>query len=127
MFLLYVDESGDSGMVRSPSDYFVLTGLVIHELRWNEYLDRIVDYRKRMRNSFGLLLREEIHSAHLINTPGSLSVVSEVFALGIRSEEVHSQLLQASGPRALQGSFQVRSGRNRKAIKRALSDPDESY
>ena len=73
MFLLYVDESGDGGMIGSPSKYFVLTGLVIHELRWNEYLDRIVDYRKRMRNSFGLLLREEIHSAHLINKPGSLA------------------------------------------------------
>lgn len=69
---MYVDESGDSGLAGSPTRYFVLTGLVVHELRWNQYLDQIIDFRKRMRNTFGLLLREEIHSAHLINKPGPL-------------------------------------------------------
>lgn len=72
MYFLYVDESGDSGMVNTPSPYIVLTGIVVHELRWNEYLDRLVDFRKRMRDSFVLLLREEIHSARLINKPSSL-------------------------------------------------------
>ena len=32
MFLMYVDESGDAGLVGSPTRYFVLTGLVVHEL-----------------------------------------------------------------------------------------------
>ncbi len=73
MYLLYIDESGDSGLQNSPTRYFTLTGLAVHELRWNEYLDRIVAFRTRMRNKFGLLLREEIHSARLINKPGSLS------------------------------------------------------
>ena len=73
MFLLYVDESGDSGLTNSPSNYFVLSGIVVHELRWNHYLDRIVDFRKRMRDTHGLLLREEIHSAALINSPGALA------------------------------------------------------
>jgi hypothetical protein len=72
MYLMYVDESGDSGLVNSPTRYFVLSGIVMHELRWNQYLDQIVDYRKRMRNTFGLLLREEIHAAHMINRPGDL-------------------------------------------------------
>lgn len=72
MYLMYVDESGDSGLDRSPSRYFVLSGIVLHELRWNAYLDQIVGFRKRMRSKFGLLLREEIHSAHLINRPGPL-------------------------------------------------------
>ena len=72
MYFLYVDESGDSGMLNTPSPYFVLTGIVVHELRWNEYLDRLVDFRKRMRNMFGLLLREEIHCARMINKPGEL-------------------------------------------------------
>ena len=33
MYLMYVDESGDSGLVNSPTRYFVLTGMVVHELR----------------------------------------------------------------------------------------------
>ncbi len=73
MYLLYIDESGDSGIVGSPTRYFTLTGLVVHELRWNEYLDRIVAFRSRMRTKFGLLLREEVHSARLINKPGDLA------------------------------------------------------
>lgn len=72
MYLMYVDESGDSGLVNSPTRYFILSGLVIHELRWNEALDQLIAYRQRMRNSFGLLMRDEIHSAHLINKPGDL-------------------------------------------------------
>lgn len=72
MYFMYVDESGDTGLSGSPTRYFTLSGLVVHELRWNEYLEKLIDFRKRMRNSFGLLMREEIHSAHLINKPKDL-------------------------------------------------------
>lgn len=72
MYLMYVDESGDSGLVDSPTRYFILSGLVLHELRWNQALDQLIAFRQRMRNSFGLLMREEIHSAHFINKPGAL-------------------------------------------------------
>lgn len=73
MYLLYVDESGDSGMINSPTRYFVLTGLVIHELRWQTNLEQIVSFRGRMRDEFGLRVREEIHAAAMINKPGSLA------------------------------------------------------
>ena len=69
---MYVDESGDSGMVNSPTRYFVLTGLVIHELRWQTNLEQISSFRTRMRDEFGLRLREEIHAAAMINKPGGL-------------------------------------------------------
>ncbi len=72
MYLMYVDESGDSGLVGSPTEYFVLSGLVVHESRWDATLDQIVAFRRRMRTSFGLLMREEIHASHFINHPGEL-------------------------------------------------------
>lgn len=73
MYLMYVDESGDSGMINSPTRYyFVLTGLVIHELRWQTNLEQIVSFRGRMRDEFGLRVREEIHAAAMINKPGGL-------------------------------------------------------
>lgn len=72
MYLMYVDESGDSGLNNSPTRYFVLTGVIMHELRWNDYLSRLIEFRKRMRNSFGLLLREEVHAAKMLNNPGEL-------------------------------------------------------
>lgn len=73
MFLMYVDESGDPGLINSPTRYFVLTGLVMHELRWHEYLNRLIDFRQRMRTTYGLKLREEFHSSHLISSPGVLA------------------------------------------------------
>ena len=72
MFVMYVDESGDCGLQNSPSRYFVLTGVVIHELRWQPYLDQLIDFRRRMKLQFGLKLREELHASAMINHPGPL-------------------------------------------------------
>ena len=36
MYLMYVDESGDCGVDGSPSRYFCLAGMVVHELRWRD-------------------------------------------------------------------------------------------
>lgn len=72
MYLMYVDESGDAGLVGSPTDFFVLSGLVVHETRWAESLSTFLAFRRNLRASFGLLLREEIHASHFINKPGEL-------------------------------------------------------
>lgn len=72
MFLMYVDESGDSGLVDSPVRYYVLSGLVVHELKWRDVLEQILAFRKRVRDQHGLKLREELHASHLINKPGPL-------------------------------------------------------
>ena len=42
MYLMYVDESGDIGLVNSPTRYFVLVGLVLHELRWQQTREALV-------------------------------------------------------------------------------------
>ena len=72
IYLMYVDESGDIGLQNSPTRYFVLTGLVVHELRWRSYLDELIDFRRRIRHTFGVKLREELHASAMINHPGNL-------------------------------------------------------
>lgn len=69
---MYVDESGDSGLIGSPTRYFVLTGMIVHELRWHEALNRLIAFRLRMRSAFGLLMREEIHAGSMLTRPGDL-------------------------------------------------------
>jgi hypothetical protein len=69
---MYVDESGDIGMSNSPTKYFVLSAIVIHELRWSQALDELILFRKRLRDKTGLKLREEIHSSAFLNNPGDL-------------------------------------------------------
>ena len=72
MHIMYIDESGDTGIKGSPSRYFALSGLVIHELRWGTYLNQLIEFRRRLRTKLHLKLREEIHSSHLLEKPKAL-------------------------------------------------------
>ncbi|CAM3542841.1 DUF3800 domain-containing protein [Sphingobacterium prati] len=72
MYLMYVDESGDVGLHNSPTRYFVLSAIVIHELRWRQTLENLVEFRRFLRDSKGLKLRDEIHCTELISRPGDL-------------------------------------------------------
>ena len=73
MYLMYVDESVDDGMVNSPTRHFVLTGLVVHELRWWSHLESIIALRRQFRQQFGLKLREEFHASRMISRSGNLA------------------------------------------------------
>lgn len=75
MYLMYVDESGDPGLVGSPTRYYALTGVVMHELAWRPVLERMIGFRRRMKVKFGLAIREEIHAARMITSPGHLAVI----------------------------------------------------
>lgn len=86
MFLMYVDESGDVGMVNSPTRYFVLSGIVIHELRWMPYLEQLIAFRRHLGAKYGLKLREEIHASAFINNPGDLIRIKRHDRLAILRE-----------------------------------------
>ncbi len=81
MYLLYVDESGDTGLTGSPTNYFALSGFVVHELRWHATLESIMQFRRDLRRRYGLKLREEIHSAEMLHKPGKLSRIAKSLRL----------------------------------------------
>ncbi len=83
MYIIYVDEAGDFGLEKTQTQYLALSGLVIHELRWNQYLDRLVAFRKKMKNDFGLKLREEIHGARYITRSKEFSRIKKHNRLAI--------------------------------------------
>ncbi len=66
MYLMYVDESGDTGLVRSPTTHFALSGLVVHESRWRDFINQMIAFRKTLRGAHGLRIRTEIHASHFI-------------------------------------------------------------
>jgi hypothetical protein len=66
MYLMYVDESEDSGLTGSPTTHFALSGLVVHENQWRSLTDKLAAFRKAMRSAHGLPLREEIHASQMI-------------------------------------------------------------
>jgi hypothetical protein len=65
---MYVDESGDCGLLNSPTNYFVLSGMVIHENRWQDFANAISTFRKTLRSVYSLPLRTEIHASHFIKS-----------------------------------------------------------
>lgn len=73
MYLVYVDESGDVGLKNSPTPYFILSALVVHESNWNKLLDDILNFRRELRKAYGLKLREEIHAAAFFTKPKKLA------------------------------------------------------
>ena len=80
---MYVDESGDTGLKNSPTDYFVLSGLVVHELKWQATLQQLINFRRRMRVTYGLKMDEELHATQLIQSPGRLARIPKYNRLAI--------------------------------------------
>jgi hypothetical protein len=70
--MMYVDESGDTGLANSPSSIYILSGVILHELRWRLYLDQVIAFRRRMKSLYGLRMREEIHTREFVSKPGAL-------------------------------------------------------
>ena len=73
MYLLYADESGDTGHLPGSTPFFAISGLIVHELRWRDTLTAIVSFRKELRDRYGLKLREEIHAHQLVQKPKELA------------------------------------------------------
>jgi hypothetical protein len=80
---MFADESGDTGLVNSPSKFFALCGLVVHELEWRNTLVELVEFRRELRRDYGLKLRHEIHAREFITKPGELAFIPKYKRLEI--------------------------------------------
>lgn len=67
MYLMYVDESGDSGTTNSPTTHYILSAIVVHESKWAIYLRQLVGFRRHLKKTKGLLMKEEIHASAFIS------------------------------------------------------------
>lgn len=65
---MYVDESGDTGLSGSQTTHFVLSGIVVHESRWRDFIDTLIAFRKTLKTTYGLPVRGEIHASEFINS-----------------------------------------------------------
>jgi hypothetical protein len=86
MYFLYADESGDVGIAGSPTQYFCLSGFVVHELRWHETLERVIEFRRALRDKYGFKLRDELHAQVLMQKPGEMARIPKSIRLKILKE-----------------------------------------
>jgi len=42
-------ESVDCGLIESSTRCFVLSGMVVHELRWHACLEHLIEFRRRLK------------------------------------------------------------------------------
>lgn len=73
MYLMYVDESGDCGMPAdgSPSRFFCLTGVVVHELRWLDTMNQLLGFRRWLKSKYKVYLDDELHAADMVSKPSN--------------------------------------------------------
>jgi Protein of unknown function (DUF3800) len=64
---MYVDESGDPGKNNSPTRYFVLSAIIFHESYWLNILDDLINFKRQLKDRYGLLIKEEIHASVFIS------------------------------------------------------------
>ena len=91
MYFLYADESGDIGLMKSPTRYFVLSGLVVHELNWHQTLESILNLRRALKSKYGLKLREELHAAHFMHKPMNLQRIQKSLRLNVLRDVIDYQ------------------------------------
>lgn len=70
MYLCYFDESGDSGYYNSLTKSYTLACLLIHDSRWLAALDDTIRFRRFLRDTFGLQMRDELKAGYLIHNNG---------------------------------------------------------
>ncbi|GAA1311509.1 DUF3800 domain-containing protein [Pseudonocardia xinjiangensis] len=70
MWLAYVDESGDAGYKGSRT--YTLGCVLVNAKDWPDVFDTLVDFRRFLRNKFGVLVRAEIKANYLQRGGGPL-------------------------------------------------------
>lgn len=70
MYFIYADESGDSGLTPGGSDWFVISGIIVHESHWNATMKEIIDFRKYLKQKYGTPQRIAFHATEIVNGHG---------------------------------------------------------
>ena len=69
-YLVYFDETGDDGANTLSSKQFVLTSLYLRMDSWQSTFNTIHEFRKKLKEEYGLHTKEEIHTKHLVRDKG---------------------------------------------------------
>lgn len=80
MYFAYFDESGDSGFVNSPTDTFVLSGLLVNDKDWLAALDQTIAFRRFLRDRFRITPRAELKASWLVHNKGDIREAGLTFA-----------------------------------------------
>lgn len=65
-YLVYCDETGDDGIVKTSSDHFILTSLYMPASAWKNNFDQVQQLRKSLKSDFGFHVSQEMHTKNFM-------------------------------------------------------------
>lgn len=76
--MAYVDETGDTGSptLKGSSGCFALGCILLDLDKWPEAHDRMVEFRRQIRSTYGIPMRQEIKANYLIRNNGGLRPIN---------------------------------------------------
>lgn len=114
MELLYLDESGDNGLAEGSSKYYILAGISFDDYNWKENFWKIIDFRKRITQKYGIMFEElkgsELftHRGYFFNSPLTSEEQEQIYnqAIDLISDEFHSKFFViAKSKESFKGKF----------------------
>lgn len=90
--LIYIDDSGDTGLVNSRTHAFVLAAVIVKDHDWLATLDALKGFRKSLSKNFGIRQRDELKAGYLIHGTGSCAGLSErarmnIYTMALRFQQ----------------------------------------
>lgn len=119
MKIAYVDESGNSGWNGSP--YYSLGCVMFDAVSWPETFDQVLAYRRWLRDSFGVLLRDEVKANYLTKNKGAFKRLGLGEPVRRRIYRSHLRLMSKVGMHAFAVVIHKHSIRKRSRDPRELA------
>lgn len=73
MYLTYFDESGDTGLVNSPTTWFVLNAVLVHETAWIATLEELIKLRRELEERYGVDAQKELKAVNFRDGQGAFA------------------------------------------------------
>jgi len=71
MYLLYCDESGDSGHSTNVTRFYTTVGIIVRDHSWNDCLKKLKVFRKQLQRNYGISPGAELHATEIWNGRGN--------------------------------------------------------
>lgn len=65
--IVYFDETGDDGLIKTSSDTFILTSIYLLADDWQINFDKMKNLRKKLKEKYGFHIKEEMHTKHFLS------------------------------------------------------------
>jgi hypothetical protein len=102
MFMAYVDETGDTGTLdKGGASVCYALGCVLVPLEtWPDAFDEIIEFRRRIRMTYGLPMRAEVKANYLVRGIGPLKNIGLAPAQRRLIYRAHMRMIRDIGARA---------------------------